>query len=62
MSTDENKKCLKYEELWKKNRHSIRSITNNSDNYNENYMKIKFISDYDIPLKNARTLQNGNSS
>ena len=53
---------LKYEELWKKIRHSIRSITNNSDNYNEKYMKIKFISDYDIPLTNARTLQNGNSS
>ena len=53
---------LKYEEQKKKIRHSIRSITNNSDNYNEKYMKIKFISDYDIPLTNARTLQNGNSS
>ena len=53
---------LRYEELWKKIRHSVRSITNNSDNYNEKYMKIKFIADYDIPLKNARTLQNSNSS
>ena len=28
----------------------IRSITNNSDNYDEKYMKIKFNSDDDLPV------------
>ena len=34
----------------------IRSITNNSDNYDEKYMTIKFNSDDILPLKNGRTL------
>ena len=29
----------------------IRSITNYSDDYDKKYMKIKFHSDYDLPLK-----------
>ena len=40
----------KYRELWNKVRDLIRSITNNSDNYNIKYMKIKFNSDDDLPL------------
>ena len=36
------KKNYKYEELGSKIRDLIRSITKNSDDYNEKYMKIKF--------------------
>ena len=49
---DENKGILKkYEKLWTKIRDLIRSITNNSDNYDEKCMKIKFNSDDDLLLK-----------
>ena len=49
--TNENKeKIKKYEELWSKIRDLIRSITKNSDNYYEKYMKIKFNSDDELPL------------
>ena len=55
VSTDESKDTLKkYEKLWNK----IRSITNDSDNYNENYMKIKFSSDDGLPLKKMLELYN----
>ena len=37
-------------ELWIKIRDLIRSITKNSDNYDEKYMKIKFNSDDELPL------------
>ena len=51
--TDESKDTLKkYEELWDKIRDLIRSINNNSDNY-EKYMSIKFNSDDE--LQNAKT-------
>ena len=40
----------KYEELWSKIRDLIRSITKNSDDYDEKYMKIKFSSDYELPV------------
>ena len=44
--TDESKETLnKYEELWSKIRNFIRLITNNSNNYDEKYMKIKLNSD-----------------
>ena len=39
-----------YEKLWIKIRNLIRSITKNSDNYDEKYMKIKFYSDDELPL------------
>ena len=39
-----------YDELWIKIRNSIRLITKNSDDYDEKYMKIKFNSDYELPL------------
>ena len=41
----------KYEELWNKIKDLIRSKTNNSDDYDEKYMKIKFDSDDDLTLK-----------
>ena len=44
------KKEKKYEDLWSKIRNLIRSITKNSDDYNKEYMKIKFNSDDEIPL------------
>ena len=40
----------KYEELWAKIRDVISSKFNNSDDYNEKYMKIKFNSDDGLPL------------
>ena len=49
--TNENKeKIKKHEELWSKIRYLIRSITKNSDDYDEKYMKIKFNSDDELPL------------
>ena len=44
------KKLKKYEELWSKIRDLIKSITKNSDDYEEKYMKIKFNSDDELPL------------
>ena len=41
--TDESKDSKNYEELWTKRRDLVRSKTNNSDNYNEKYMKINLI-------------------
>ena len=49
--TNESKeKILKYEELWSKIRDLIRSITQNSDDYDEKYMKMKFNSDDELYL------------
>ena len=47
--TNESKK--KYEELWNKIRDLIRSITKNLIDYDEKYIKIKFDSDDNLPLK-----------
>ena len=43
----------KYEELWSKIRDLIRSITKNSDDYDHQYMKIKFNSEDKLSLKKA---------
>ena len=49
--TNEGKeKIQKYEELWSKIRNLVRSITKNLDDYDEQYMKIKFNSDDDLLL------------
>ena len=49
--TNETKeKIKKYEELWSKIRDLIRSITKNSNDYDEKYMKIKLDSDEEFPL------------
>ena len=44
-------KIKKYEERWIKIRDLIRWITKNLDDYDEKYMKIKFDSDDNLPLK-----------
>ena len=43
------KKIKKYEELWSKIRDLIMSITKNSDDYDEKYLKTKFNSDDELP-------------
>ena len=44
VSTNESKeKIKKYEELWSKIRDLIRSVTKNSDDYDEIYIKSNFI-------------------
>ena len=51
--TNESKeKIKKYEELWSKIRDLIRSITKNSVDYDEKYMKIQFDSDLKFTSKN----------
>ena len=50
--TDASKDIMKkYEELWGKIKDLTRSTNNKSDEYGEKYMKIKFNSDDDLPLK-----------
>ena len=50
-TTEKNKNTLKmYTELWDKIKDLISSITNNSGDYDEKYMKIKFNSDDNLPL------------
>ena len=57
--TDESKDTFKtYEERWNKVRDAIRSITNNSDNYDKKHMKIKFNSDNDLSPKKTLKLYN----
>ena len=52
--TNEHKEEIKkHEELWSKIRDLIRSITKNSDDNDEKYMKIKFNSDDELPLDKA---------
>ena len=46
----------KYEELLSKIRDLIRSKTDNSDDYDEKYMKIKFHSDDDLPANKTLEL------
>ena len=49
--TNESKEIIKkYEELWSKFRDLIRSITKNSDDYDEKKKKIKFNSDDELSL------------
>ena len=51
VSTYESKeKVKKYEKLWSKIKELIRSITKNSYDYDESYMKIKFNLDDELPL------------
>ena len=49
--TNESKgKIKKHEDLWIKTRDLTRSITKNSDDYDEKYMKIKFDSGDKLPV------------
>ena len=43
-------KIRKFEELWSKPRNLITSMTKNSDDYDEKYMKIKFNTDDELSL------------
>ena len=55
--TDESKVVLEnYEDLRSRMRDLIRSKTNNSDNYDKKYMKMKFISTNNIHLKKTLEL------
>ena len=57
--TNESKeKIKKYEELWSKTRDLIGSITKNSDDYDEKYMKIKFNLDGYLPLNKMIEIHN----
>ena len=57
--TDKNKYIRKiYKKLRTKIKDCIGSRTNKSDDYDEKYMKIKFNSDYDLPLKKTLKLRN----
>ena len=52
-STDENKELLtKYDDAFNGIRDKIKEINNNECDYEKDYMKIKFSSDNDLPLKN----------
>ena len=56
--TNESKgKVKKYEELWSKIRDLMRSVTKNSDNYDEIYMKIKSNSDDELPLNKTTEIR-----
>ena len=49
--TNESKEKIKtYEELWIKIRDLISSVTKNSDDYDQTYIKIKLNSDDKLPL------------
>ena len=60
--TNESKEKIKtYEELWIKIRDLISSVTKNSDDYDQIYIKTKLNSDDKLPLKNDRNSCYGNS-
>ena len=49
--SNESKEIIKiYEELWSKIRDLIRSITKNSDDYDEKYNKVRFNLDNELPV------------
>ena len=51
VSPDESKEIIeKYEELRSKTKDLIGSVTKNSDDYDEKYMKIRSNSDDELPL------------
>ena len=53
-----NEILKKYEEMWIKTRYLITSITNNSYDSDEKYMKINFNSDDDLLLNKVLELRN----
>ena len=56
--SESKEKIKKYEELWSKIRDLIRSITKNSDDYDEKYMKINFNSDDKLPVNKTIEVPN----
>ena len=62
VSADESKdKLNKYVETWSKIKNLIRSANINSNYYYENFLKIKFHTDQDLPLKNTRIIWDNSS-
>ena len=59
-STDENKQLLKkYNDVWGGIKNKIRTITGSTENdYEKDYMKIKFNSDDDLPLNKPLKFHN----
>ena len=58
VSTDESKGIMKkYEEIWTKIWDLIRSKTDNSDDYDEKYMNIKWNSDDNLSLNKTLDLR-----
>ena len=56
---NESKEIIKkYEELWSKIKNQIKTITNNSSDYDEKYIKIKFNLDDDSSLNKTLGLYN----
>ena len=51
-TSESKEKIKKYKELWIKN--LIKSITKNSDDYDEKYIKIKFNLDDNLPLNKIK--------
>ena len=50
-ATDENKELLKkYNDVWNGTKNKIKEISSSKRDYEKDYMKIKFNSDYDLPL------------
>ena len=50
-STDENKELLKkYNDVFNRIRNKIKEVSNDECDYEKDYMKIKFNSDYDLQL------------
>ena len=49
---------IKYRKLWNEIRDLIRSNTNTSDSYDKKYLKRKFNSNDDLPLKKTLELHN----
>ena len=51
-STDENKELLKkYNDVWNGIKNKIEEVSSGECDYEKNYMKIKFNSDDDLPLR-----------
>ena len=50
LNNESKEKIKRYDKLWSKIIDLIRSITTNSDDFDEKYMKIKFNSDDKLPL------------
>ena len=57
--TNKSKEMIKkYEEVWSKIRGLITSRAKKSDDYDKNCMKIKFDSNYDLPLNKTIEINN----
>ena len=58
-STNKNKEVLtKYTKLWDEIKHLIKTNGGDAGEYEKEYMKIKFNSDYDLPLNKKVKLHN----